>query len=142
MIGGGLFYVAAGKTNLNRHDGCRTDEILRQSIEFDVMLQKRMGITSFLQGESAMMQSDDRPAKVRWNLSVPPDLDEAARLYLASQGGKKGSLSALVRKAVSCYILSSLTSEAKEKVRSSGLSQEELDNLIADAIVWAKAQPR
>ena len=87
-----------------------------------------------------MMQSDDRPAKVRWNLSVPPDLDEAARLYLASQGGKKGSLSALVRKAVSCYILSSLTSEAK--VRSSGLSQEELDNLIADAIVWAKAQPR
>ena len=87
-----------------------------------------------------MMQSDDRPAKVRWNLSVPPDLDEAARLYLASQGG--GSLSALVRKAVSCYILSSLTSEAKEKVRSSGLSQEELDNLIADAIVWAKAQPR
>ena len=89
-----------------------------------------------------MMQSDDRPAKVRWNLSVPPDLDEAARLYHASQGGKKGSLSALVRKAVSCYILSSLTSEAKEKVRSSGLSQEELDNLIADAIVWAKAQPR
>lgn len=89
-----------------------------------------------------MMQSDDRPAKVRWNLSVSPDLDEAARLYLASQGGKKGSLSALVRKAVSCYILSSLTSEAKEKVRSSGLSQEELDNLIADAIVWAKAQPR
>ena len=47
----------------------------------------------------------------------------------------------LVQRAVSSYILSSLTSEAKEKVRSSGLSQDELDNLIANAIVSAKAQP-
>lgn len=33
-----------------------------------------------------MTQSADRPANVRWNLSVPPDFDEAVRLYLASQG--------------------------------------------------------
>ncbi len=62
-----------------------------------------------------MTQSATRIANVKWNISVPPDFDEATRLYLASQGGKKGSLSSLVQKAVSLYILSSLTGEAKEK---------------------------
>ena len=69
-----------------------------------------------------MTQSATRIANVKWNISVPPDFDEATRIYLASQGGKKGSLSSLVQKAVSRYILSSLTGEAKEKVRASGLS--------------------
>ena len=74
-----------------------------------------------------MTQSATRIANVKWNISVPPDFDEATRIYLASQGGKKGSLSSLVQKAVSRYILSSLTGEAKEKVRAAGLSQNELD---------------
>ena len=34
--------------------------------------------------------------------------------------------------------MSSLTGEAKEKVRASGLSQNELDKIIADGIAWAK----
>ena len=79
-----------------------------------------------------MTQSATRIANVKWNISVPPDFDEATRIYLASQGGKKGSL----------YILSSLTGEAKEKVRASGLSQNELDKIIADGIAWAKDQSR
>lgn len=62
-----------------------------------------------------MTQSATRIANVKWNISVPPDFDEATRIYLASQGGKKGSLSSLVQKAVSRYILSSLTGEAKER---------------------------
>ena len=89
-----------------------------------------------------MTQSATRIANVKWNISVPPDFDEATRIYLASQGGKKGSLSSLVQKAVSRYILSSLTGESKEKVRASGLSQNELDKIIADGIAWAKDQSR
>ena len=85
-----------------------------------------------------MTQSATRIANVKWNISVPPDFDETTRIYLASQGGKKGSLSSLVQKAVSRYILSSLTGEAKEKV----LSQNELDKIIADGIAWAKDQSR
>ena len=85
-----------------------------------------------------MTQSAARIANVTWNISVPPDFDEATRIYLASQGGKKGALSSLVQKAVSRYIMSSLTGEAKEKVRASGLSQNELDKIIADGIAWAK----
>lgn len=81
-----------------------------------------------------MTQSATRIANVKWNISVPPDFDEATRIYLASQGGKKGSLSSLVQKAVSRYILSSLTTESKEKVRASGLSQNELDKIISDGI--------
>ena len=89
-----------------------------------------------------MTRSAARVAKVKWNISVPPEFDEATRIYLASQGGRKGSLSSLVRKAVSCYILSSLAGEDKEKVRASGLSQNELDKIIADGLTWAKDQPR
>ena len=89
-----------------------------------------------------MTQSAARIANVKWNISVPPDFDEATRIYLASQGGKKGSLSSLVQKAVSRYTLSSLTGEAKEKVHASGLSQNELNKIIADGIAWAKDQPR
>ena len=89
-----------------------------------------------------MTQSATRIANVKWNISVPPDFDEATRIYLASQGGKKGSLSSLVQKAVSRYILSSLTGEAKEKVPAYGLSQNELDKIIADGIAWAKDQSR
>lgn len=88
-----------------------------------------------------MTQSATRIANVKWNISVPPDFDEATRIYLASQGGKKGSLSSLVQKAVSLYILSSLTEESKEKVRVSKLSQQELDKIIVDGLTCVKHQP-
>ena len=89
-----------------------------------------------------MTQPAARTANVKWNISVPPDFDEATRIYLASQGGKKGALSSLVQKAVSRYILSSLAGEAKEEVRASGLSQDALDKIIADGLAWAREQPR
>lgn len=82
-----------------------------------------------------MGQSATRVANVKWNISVPPDFDAATRIYLTSQGGKKDSLSSLVQKAVFLYILSSLTREAKEKVtHASGLSQHELDKIIAEGL--------
>ncbi len=36
-----------------------------------------------------MTQSVTCTANVKWNISVPPDLDEATQIYLASHGGKK-----------------------------------------------------
>ncbi len=89
-----------------------------------------------------MTQSASRVPNVLWNISVPADLDEATRLYLASHEGENDSLSSLVQKAVSLYIASSLTGEAKKEVLASELSQSELDKIIADGIAWAKDQPR
>ena len=89
-----------------------------------------------------MAQSATRIAKVKWNISVPLDLNEVTRIYLASNGGEEGSLSSLVQKAVSNYILSSLTREAKERVRASGVSQSELNKVITDGLACAKDQPR
>ncbi len=85
-----------------------------------------------------MTELTARTKSVKWNISVTPEFDEATRIFLASQGGKKGALSNLVKKAVSRYILASLTAEAKLKVSNSGLSQTELDKIIADGIAWAK----
>ena len=89
-----------------------------------------------------MTQSVICNSNVKWNISVPPDFDEATRIYLASHGGKKGALSSLVQKAVSRYIISSLAEEAKEEVRTSGLSQDDLDKIIADGDMWAKEHPQ
>lgn len=89
-----------------------------------------------------MAQSAVRSTNVKWNISVPPEFDEATRIYLASQGGKKGSLSMLVQKAVSRYILTSITEEAKGKVRDRGLSQNDLDKIITEGLAWAKDQLR
>ena len=89
-----------------------------------------------------MTRSVTRTTNVKWNISVPPDFDEATRIYLASQGGKKGTLSALVQKAVSRYIISSLTKQSKEKVRNSGLSHGDLAKIIAKGIAWEKDQPQ
>ena len=89
-----------------------------------------------------MKQSGVRTVNVKWNISVAPEFDEATRFFLASQGGKKGALSELVQKAVSRYILSSLSGEAKDKVRKSGLSQNDLNKIIADGLAWSKGQPK
>ena len=89
-----------------------------------------------------MTQSVTCTATVKWNISVPPDLDEATQIYLASHGGKKEALSALVQKAVSRYIIFSLTKETKEELRISGLSQDDLDKIIAAGAAWEKVQPQ
>ena len=80
--------------------------------------------------------------KVKWNISVPREFDEATRVFLASHGGKKVALSALVQKAVSGYIIAALAAEMKENVRKSGMSQEDLEQFIADGIWWSKEQQK
>ena len=39
-----------------------------------------------------MTQSVTCTANVKWSISVPPDLDEATQIYLASHGWKKVAL--------------------------------------------------
>lgn len=80
--------------------------------------------------------------KVVWKISVPREMDEAVRLYLASQEEKTDALSNLVQKAVSCYLLSSFSAEAKRKVCDSGLLQNELEEIIDKGNAWAKEQPK
>lgn len=69
-------------------------------------------------------------------------MDEAVQLYLASQEEKTDALSNLVQKAVSCYLLSSFSAEAKRKVCDSGLLQNELEEIIDKGNAWAKEQPK
>lgn len=85
-----------------------------------------------------MTQSAVCKGNVKWNISVPSEFDEEIRFFLASQGEIKEDLSALVKKAVSCYILASLSGEAKDKVKNSSLSQKDLDKIIVDGLAWAK----
>lgn len=85
-----------------------------------------------------MTQSAVCKGNVKWNISVPSEFDEEIRFFLASQGGIKEDLSALVEKAVSRYILASLSGEAKNKVKNSSLSQKDLDKIIVDGLAWAK----
>lgn len=85
-----------------------------------------------------MTQSAVCKGNVKWNISVPSEFDEEIRFFLASQEGIKEDLSALVKKAVSRYILASLSGEAKDKVKNSSLSQKDLDKIIVDGLAWAK----
>lgn len=85
-----------------------------------------------------MTQSAVCKGNVKWNISVPSEFDEEIRFFLASQGGIKEDLSSLVKKAVSRYILASLSGEAKDKVKNSSLSQKDLDKIIVDGLAWAK----
>lgn len=85
-----------------------------------------------------MTQSAVCKGNVTWNISVPSEFDEEIRFFLASQGEIKEDLSALVKKAVSRYILASLSGEAKDKVKNSSLSQKDLDKIIVDGLAWAK----
>lgn len=89
-----------------------------------------------------MTQTEIDTNKVVWKIPVPREMDEAVRLYLASQGEKADALSAFVQKAVSCYLLSSFSAEAKRKVCNSGLLQNELEEIIDKGIAWAKVQPK
>lgn len=88
-----------------------------------------------------MNQSATRKVSIKWDITVPSQFNDDIVSFLASQGKKTEDLSALVQKALSRYILSDLSSEAKYKVRNSGLSQKDLDKIIADSLVWAKVQP-
>lgn len=87
------------------------------------------------------MKRDYCIEEVQWTVTVPAELDESVRRYLASRGDGEDGISELVRKAVAGYLLSLSVRECKEEVRKAGLSQKELDKIIEDGIAWTKKQP-
>lgn len=74
---------------------------------------------------------------VRWNIAVSPEVDQSVRMFIAAQGGgRKGDLSRFIEDAVRAYLLERAVDQAK--AASSNLSEAELDDLIDEAVHWAR----
>ncbi len=73
----------------------------------------------------------------RWNVAVSAETDQSVRLFLATQGkSKKGSLSHFIEESVRAHILE-LTA-AQSKAALAALNTAEVDDLIDDALSWAR----
>jgi hypothetical protein len=74
---------------------------------------------------------------VRWNIAVSPDVDQSVRMFIAAQGGgRKGDLSRFIEEAVRAYLLEQAVDQAK--VAASNLREDELNDLIDEAVQWAR----
>ncbi|MBS0339244.1 MAG: ribbon-helix-helix domain-containing protein [Proteobacteria bacterium] len=74
---------------------------------------------------------------VRWNIAVSPDVDQSVRMFIAAQGGgRKGDLSRFIEEAVRAYLLEQAVDQAK--TAAADKSQAELDELIDEAVQWAR----
>lgn len=76
---------------------------------------------------------------VRWNLAVSADTDQSVRMYLAAQGGgRKGDLSRFIEEAVRDYLFHRAVADTKASVAASGMSEQALNDLIDEAVEWAR----
>ncbi|MGD9897436.1 MAG: ribbon-helix-helix domain-containing protein [Candidatus Methylacidiphilaceae bacterium] len=75
---------------------------------------------------------------VRWNIAVSSDADQAVRMFLAAQGGRKGDLSRFIEEAVRAYLLERAVDQAK--AAAAGMSERELTDLIDEAVQWARGR--
>ena len=74
---------------------------------------------------------------VRWNIAVSPELDQSVRMFLAARGGgRKGDLSRFIEEAVRAYLLERAVEQAK--TAASGMGEAELNELIDEAVQWAR----
>ncbi|AVO49156.1 methionine repressor-like protein [Melaminivora suipulveris] len=74
---------------------------------------------------------------VRWNLAVSPEVDQSVRRFLAAQGSRgEGDLSRLIEEAVRSYLFERATEQARQA--TAPLSAAELDELLDDAVQWAR----
>lgn len=73
---------------------------------------------------------------IRWNIAVSPDTDQALRVFLANQGGRKGDLSRFVEEAVRTHILE-LTAE-QAKAANANVDENDLSAMVEEAIEWAR----
>ena len=65
---------------------------------------------------------------VRWNIAVPPDMDQSVRMFIAAQGGgRKADLSRFIEEAVRAYLLERAVEQAK--TADAGMSEAELTDL-------------
>lgn len=74
---------------------------------------------------------------VRWNIAVSSEVDQSVRMFIAAQGGgRKGDLSRFIEDAVRAYLLERAVDQAK--ATSSNMSEAELNDLIDEAVHWAR----
>jgi hypothetical protein len=74
---------------------------------------------------------------VRWNIAVSPNTDQSVRMFLASQGGgHKGDLSRFIEEAVRAYLFERAVKEAR--TAAAHMSEAEIDDLIDEAVQWAR----
>jgi hypothetical protein len=77
----------------------------------------------------------------RWNLVVSKQTDRSLRQFLAYEGGgKKGDLSRFVEEAVNKHIFDSALKAARE--HNKDVDPEEMDAIIEESLVWARARLR
>jgi Ribbon-helix-helix domain len=76
-------------------------------------------------------------ANVRWNLAIPQETDRSVRIHLATQGGKKGDLSAFVKRAVARQMLIEASEEIKAQTKD--IPEQEMKELIDEALEWARS---
>jgi hypothetical protein len=74
---------------------------------------------------------------IRWNISVSSETDQSLRMFLASQGGRKGDLSRFVEEAVRAHILE--LSAERAKAANSNISEADLAAMIDEAVIWARS---
>jgi len=74
---------------------------------------------------------------IRWNVAVSADTDQSVRMFLAAQGGgRKGGLSRFIEEAVRARLFEQAVEEAK--AATAGMSEAELNDLIDEAVQWAR----
>jgi hypothetical protein len=73
---------------------------------------------------------------VRWTIKVSKETDRELRAYLAQKGMKKGSLSSFVESAVEKELWRATVEEVQ--ARNEDISEEEMEELIEEAIRWAR----
>ena len=75
---------------------------------------------------------------VRWNIAVSPDIDQSVRQFIAARGdGRESDLSHFIEEAVRSYLLEKAVEQAKTD--ASGMSEAEMNDLIHEAVQWARA---
>lgn len=78
-------------------------------------------------------------ATVRWNISVPAELDKDLRKYLARSGqAKKGGLSRFVGDAVNWHLFDELRNEMAKA--TAHLSEEEVAKAVNEALALTRKQ--
>lgn len=75
---------------------------------------------------------------IRWNIAVSSDTDQALRIFLASQGGRKGDLSRFVEEAVRVHILELTADQAK--AANVHVNEDDLSAAVHEAVEWARNQ--
>lgn len=73
---------------------------------------------------------------VRWNLAVSAEVDRSVRMFVASQGGRKGDLSRVIEEAVRQFLFEKAVEKTKSELED--FSEAELNELINEAVTWAR----